>query len=427
MTTPATIALTRPLTHTIAGVGIVRGYTPGAAPVVAARNGGWCWFANPRAVRHVGTHDRTYFTVLKSGGDVVIYQWDHDTDAVTSFTLRAALEYDDHANASILVLPDGRLMLTYSKHTDTTMRQRFSTNPEDISAWSAEVSLDAQVGGELYTYSCPVQLMGIADDPILMFYRQIQGGAWAGLWRTVSYDDGATWGAGAQTWWYHASAASYWQLCRNGDARIDIAITDDHPDDAIPNGLYHAYYESAAWHLSDGTLIGGGLPHAPNEGTQIHPGDPYPAWVWDITIDPDGYPVIAYQETRSEFDHRYRYARWTGSAWIDNEVCEAGGTIYSVETSYAGGLAIDRIDVNTLYASREIDGAWALWRYVTADNGATWEGIKLTDDEIAPNVHARPVCPDNPHLDVRVLWFHGRYTSYTNYNVQMLSYPKVMR
>lgn len=440
-----TIALTRPLYRTlsatvprarplalsavqsrkIAASASVMAFAVGAPPVAASRPGGWCWFANPRAVRYVGAHDRTYFAVLKGSGDNIIYQWDHDTDAVTSFTLHALLENDDHDNASILILPDGRLLVWYSTHVDTTQRQRISTNPEDISAWGAETSLDAQLGGQTYTYSNPVHLTGETGDPIYTFYRQIISSTWAGIWRSKSLDNGATWSAQEQIFARTPGQPIYWQLIQNGDSRIDFAVTDGHPDHTFPNGLYHVYYQGGNYYQSDGTLIVGGAPMEPSAGTMIHPGTPYPSWVWDMHIDALGRPIIAYSEIRGEFDHRYRYARWTGTAWQDNEVAPAGMALFSGEPAYSGGIAIDRLDPTVLYLSREIDGLWSMWRYVTANGGASWGSEQITD--ATTDKQARPVTPRNHNTDVRVLWWVGRYTSYTNYNVQMLSYPKVMR
>lgn len=443
-----TLALTRPLyrtltataakshtrpragafTRTLAGAGKVKDFTAGSPPVAATRLGGWCWFANPRAVRYVGAHDRTYFTVTRGNGDNIIYQWDHATDTVTSFVLAAALNVDDHANASILFLPDGRLLVWYSAHTDSTQRQRISTNPEDISAWGVETSLDAQLGGDTYTYSNPVHLTGEAGSPIYTYYRQIISSAWAGIWRSKSLDNGATWSAQENIFTRTPGQPIYWQLIQNGNARVDFAVTDGHPNvtwPTRPNGLYHVYYQGGSYYRSDGTPLGGSPPYEPAVGTMIHPGWPWPAWVWDIHIDTLGRPIIAYTEIRGEFDHRYRYARWTGTAWQDNEVCFAGRALFSGEPSYSGGAAIDRLDPTVLYLSREIEGQWSIWRYVTANGGASWGGEQITDATTDPQ--ARPVTPRNHRTDVRVLWWTGRYTSYTNYDLTMLSYPKVMR
>ena len=285
--------------------------------------------------------------------------------------------------------------------------------------------LDEQIGGELYSYSNTIQLTGEESAPIYNFYRAIANRVWQGLWRTASHDNGLTWSAGEQIIYNGARARPYWQLTRTGADRIDFALTDGHPDELTVNGLYHLYYQDGAWLRSDGATINAPLPLAPSAGTMIHPGAPWPTWVWDITTDANGFPVIAYTEIRSVTDHRYRYARWTGTAWQDNEVVDAGGALYASQKSYSGGAAVDRLDPAILYLAREIGGKWSLWRYRTEDGGATWAAMQLTaptEDTIA-----RPVTPQNAHPDLRVLYWQGRYTSYTDYDTAIFSWPKVMR
>ena len=40
------------------------------------------------------------------------------------------------------------------------------------------------------------------------------------------------------------------------------------------------------------------------------------AWIWDIGVDEDEFPVIVYTRLPQETDHRYHYARWSGETWI---------------------------------------------------------------------------------------------------------------
>ena len=66
-------------------------------------------------------------------------------------------------------------------------------------------------------------------------------------------------------------------------------------------------------------------------------------------IDGNGHPVIVYAAFPATSDHRYRYARWTGSTWDDNEIAAAGGSLYPEELYYSGGVCLDPADTGGYY------------------------------------------------------------------------------
>ena len=79
-------------------------------------------------------------------------------------------------------------------------------------------------------------------------------------------------------------------------------------------------------------------------------------WIWDVAIDDKGRPAIVYAACPSESDHRYRYARWNGRAWVDNEICKAGGWFPQTpagkrepEPHYSGGVILDHGDPSIVY------------------------------------------------------------------------------
>ena len=76
-------------------------------------------------------------------------------------------------------------------------------------------------------------------------------------------------------------------------------------------------------------------------------------------------------------DHRYHYARWTGSAWQVNEIIAAGGSIAEEaggSPRYSGGITLDHEDPSRVYLSRQVGaGAWQVETRTTADNGVTLE------------------------------------------------------
>jgi len=61
---------------------------------------------------------------------------------------------------------------------------------------------------------------------------------------------------------------------------------------------------------------------------------------------------------------------------------------------------------------------YQMYRGRTGDNGATWMWTVLTPD--ATEDHLRPFVPRGGQGRHAVLWFRGRYTSYTDYDAAVV-------
>lgn len=395
------------------------------AASIAEIDGMWSWFTNPRAVYYNG---KTYTGTVDTAGDVSIYQFNHATYRMTTFPLRRALQEDDHDHPSILIRDsDKRLITFYCKHNDTTIYQRISTNAENITVWGTEASLNTALGSSIYTYPCPVQLTGEASSPIYLFFRS-QSASIPGIYYSKSTDGGVTWSTAVRVF-ANSTQRPYFHLVANGTTRIDFVVSDGHPVEVATNSLYHCYYQSGNIYKTDGTLVGAidSGPYTPSSSlTKVYDGTTNPSWNWDIAIDGSGYPVIVYAQFQNTFvDHFYRYARWTGSAWADNQVVAGGSYLYSAEKQYSGGICLDHADVNTVYLSKQVSSQWEIWRYMTADNGATWDaGVAITSGSSVKNI--RPYVPINSVSALKTLWVNGTYTSFTNYDMNVLTSPNVV-
>ena len=113
----------------------LRAFVSRKAPSAAIHpigDGGWSWFGDPRAVTYTGAHTRTYVGWVDLEGDIKVSSYDHDTGDRVTATLQARLNRDDHANPSMQVRPDGRLVVYYSRHVGPAMHYRVSSNPEDV-------------------------------------------------------------------------------------------------------------------------------------------------------------------------------------------------------------------------------------------------------------------------------------------------------
>lgn len=188
-------------------------------------------------------------------------------------------------------------------------------------------------------------------------------------------------------------------------------------------------------HRSDGTPIqplpdGDVGPMPVGAGTLVYSADTSGrGWVWDLEYAPDGAPVGAYiasVDSTVGLDLRYRYARWDERAgrWREREIAYAGTHLYEPENHYAGGITIDPSDVNTVYVSGDVHpetGAptnhYQLYRGTTTDEGETWRWTSLTPG--ATEDHIRPFVPrGDRHV---LLWLRGRYTTYTDYDMEVVA------
>lgn len=83
--------------------------------------------------------------------------------------------------------------------------------------------------------------------------------------------------------------------------------------------------------------------------------------------------MIVFASFPSAADHRYHYARWTGTSWDVHEITLAGGSIRGDGGSpyYSGGITLDHEDPSRVYLSRQLGASWQVEAWTTADGGAT--------------------------------------------------------
>jgi len=389
-------------------------------------DGGWCWFADPRAVTRDG---RTYTGWVTRDGSVQAAMLDHQSGKILVTTLHEKYERDDHDNPAFLFLPDGRLMAFYSKHGGPDMNARVTKRPGDLSEWEAERTLDLSGSRprprRTITYPNPI-LLTAESNAIYLFWR---GDSWKPVF-SKSMDASRTWSP-AQVITSRAGAGNdnrpYVKIASNHKDRIHMVFTDGHPRNEASNSVYYACYRDGAYWRADGTRIAGvnELPFTPEKADCVYHASKTGAraWVFDVAEDQDGRPVIAYTRLPKETDHRYHYARWNGAAWSDTELCASGkwfpqtpaGKV-ETEPHYSGGLALDHQDPSVVFLSRPVNGVREIECWTTGDGGKTWKSKAITSgsahDNIRPFV-VRHGTPDGPS----VVWLNlsGHYTHYTNY------------
>jgi hypothetical protein len=418
-----------------------------------AADGAWTWFNDPRALFHNG---RLYVGHVRNGDGLgVLTAYDPVSGAAPVVWNTSWIEGDDHNNAGLLPLGDGRLMAFYARHSvvpNFAYRTSLTTNPATAADWGNERLFNTS---GTVTYANPYQLSGEAGR-IYNFNRNLN---WNPTF-TYSDDLGTNWAPPRiliQTG--TGGTRPYVKYASDYGSRIDFLYTDGHPQ-TVANSLYHAYYQNGALYKTDGTLLKT-LTNAPllhdlgERGSVIYqysaadsssPDDHIPtgrAWCWEIVHQTNGSPTCVFTVQRDNVtgtdwsDHRiyYYYARWTGVEWQKRFVAHAGRPLYREEEDYAGGICVDPEDPNIIYISSNAaepfnlldttnvtlraNARYELFRGVTTDNGLTFNWTPVTTNSTVDNL--RPYVPRNHQGAPALIWFRGVYSAYNSYNCSVVA------
>ncbi|WP_308989976.1 BNR-4 repeat-containing protein [Roseibacillus persicicus] len=429
---------------------------PGGAHSINS-NGAWTWFNDERAIMHQGSLFAGY---VKGDGRYGITRYNpetHQSDEVIISTA-ASRQQDDHNNPSLTVLPDGKLLAVYSKHIAGSQyytRTSLVSLPTTAADWGPEVVVTTPASN---TYANTFRLAE-EDNAIYNFHRCINFNPTL----SISTDNGASWGTPL-----HfidtgtGGVRPYTRFVSNHKNRIDLIYTDGHPRD-VANSLYHLFYQEGRIRRTDGGLIKS-FPDLPldhdagEKGSVVYqysaapwtandgPDDWIPsgrAWCWDVAYEKDGNPVCVFQVqsdnvTGTGWDNDriyYYYARWDGSEWKKRFVAHAGRPLYSNEDDYGGGMTIDPERPNVIYFSSnaanpfkldDIDDVplragnrYEIFRGVTQDGGETFTWEQITVGSSKDNL--RPIVPEGHGYDKALVWFHGTYSTYTNFDTEVMA------
>jgi PKD repeat protein len=379
--------------------------------------GAWSWFGDPRAVTYTGAHTRTYAGWVDRDGDIMVGSFDHATRERVTAVLAARLNRDDHANPSIQVRPDGRLVVFYSRHVGPAMHYRVSSEPEDVTSWEAPQTIPVNTPGiRGYTYPNPVRLE--AEGQTYLFWR---GGNYNPTF-SVQADGSSAWSP-ARNLILLPGERPYVKYASSGGDTVHVAYTNAHPGEFGDVNVYYARIRGGRIERAGGQQVGTlAAPIAPADGDLVYDGVE-PAWVHDVAADSAGRPVIVLASFPSASDHRYRYARWTGASWEVHEIVAAGGSFREDGGSpyYSGGLTLDHEDPSRVYLSRQVGpGSWRVEAWTTADGGASWTSQAISP--LATDKNVRPVSPRGMGPfggDLGVIWMRGSYPNYVDYETSI--------
>lgn len=425
---------------------------------VAAADGTWSWFNDERAIVLEG--GAWLIGYVRSDGRIAVTRFDpvRGSSEETVLNEQCPVLIDDHDNPSLTRLADGRVLAVYALHSKESRwyaRTSLKADPRATADWGPERAFTTPIR----TCYSNTHRLSAEGNRLFNFSRCINYNPTL----TLSRDDGETWDAPLH---FIATGTGrtrpYPRYCSDGVKRIDLIYTDGHPA-TTSNSVYHLYYEGGAFRRSDGIPVGGlgelPLNHdAGGRGTAIYtfskapwspgqgPDDYIPGgrgWTWDIHYGKDGSPRAVFQVQRMDVMGKgfsgdriyYYYARWDGKTWRKRFVAQAGRPLYARERDYGGGMAIDPEDANVVYISSNAarpfslgnlddvplnhDDRYELYRGVTQDGGETFQWEPITRDSKEDNL--RPIVLERHGRTEALLWFRGRYTSYTDFKTRVMA------
>lgn len=404
------------------------GPLPGGGYTVASE-GAWCWFADPRALHYEnasGTINKTYIGYIDIHGNIKAMQYDFKRKRQDEVLVRSYFQPDDHNNPTFLVLPDERIMIFYSRHTDEPcFYYRVSRLPGDITTLGEEKIIKTKNNT---TYPSPFIL---SDDPEYI-YLCWRGIGWHPTIAKLSLPDekddvDVVWGPYQIV--KSTGARPYAKYMSNGKDRIYLTYTTGHPDNEMPNFLYFNYIDinSLTLHSVTGNLLttikDNMLKVNKSSGyakqylhTLVDDDTASRAWVWQVAADKQGNPVIAMVRiSEDKTSHDYYYARWNGQEWKKTFLAHAGGHFHQtpdIEKCYSAGMAIDPARVDEVYCSVPVEGKYGkvyeIVKFTLDDTGTVVKRTPVTSNSKKNNV--RPyMIPQSEKSPLRLTWMYGDY------------------
>lgn len=388
--------------------------------------GAWCWFADPRALHHESaTVNATYIGYIDVHGSIKAMQYDFMKNERKEVLIRSYFQPDDHDNPTFLVLPDERIMVFYSRHTDEPcFYYRISKKKGDITTLGEEKIIPTK---DNTTYPSPFIL---SEDPT-HFYICWRGINWHPTIARLTlpdHEDNVEIDWGPYQIVQSTGARPYAKYDSNGKDKIMLAYTTGHPDNEYPNYVYFNAINIRTLQLED--VNGNVLSKIQNGPFKVTKAADYAAkypativdkpsdkrdWLWQVAHNEDGKPAIAMvQINQDKSSHDYYYAEWDGTAWKKTFLINGGGHFHqtpNLEKCYSAGMAMNPANPREVYVSAPVEGL----------NGKVYEILKMTvgsdgtlqKESLTRNSHynnVRPYfIPGTENSPLKLAWMHGKY------------------
>jgi hypothetical protein len=357
----------------------------------------------PKAVRHVGIHDRTYFVYGDYSRDPAIRYFDHDTKELSPAMLpgRTPLPHDAHGNPSILIDDSGYISVFYGTHGHP-IRMRRSLAPESIDEWSGEHVIEAYA-----SYPQPFML-----DPstIVLSYRRDDLQHTRSWSYETSTDGGQTWSGYNHLIYVHEAAVYGVSEVGNEDPvrSFHLAFNPvDYQTNDYPN-IYYIYSDDGltTFKTRDGINLGP-PPYTLSEADLVFDSGDFSSHINDLVLDAESNPCILFNVGPWDADGapgpgEWRAAKHNGSEWVTSHIAPCDHLFDR------GCLVLRQGMPLRAYLPVADDGhdGGEILEYSSHDNGYTWELTDLVTDG-SEYSHNYAVNVRNAHPDFETMWSYG--------------------
>ena len=395
--------------------------------------GAWCWFADSRALHYNskdGSISRTYIGYIDVHGNIKATQYNFLTEKSDEVLIRSFFQPDDHNNPTFLVLPDERVMIFYSRHTDEAcFYYRISQKTGDITTLGEEKKL---ITTHNTTYPSPFIL---ANDPshIYLCWRGINWHPTIARLSLPDENDDVSFDWGPKQIVQSTGARPYAKYFSNEKDKIYMAYTTGHPDNENPNWVYFNFINITNSNVDQITLtdVKDNLLSKINlEVHNINKQDAYLTanpnavvnsdscrnWIWQVSKDASGAPVIAMVQINDDkTSHDYYHVGWSGSKWQKTFLANAGGHFHQtpgLELCYSGGMTIDDANPNIFYCSVPVAGVngntYEIIKYTVSGGNSKPSSEAITINSTKNNIRPFVITGSN-NSPLRLIWMHGDY------------------
>ncbi|MBQ8002060.1 MAG: BNR-4 repeat-containing protein, partial [Clostridia bacterium] len=214
---------------------------------ILEKEGAWCWFADPRAISYKG---RTFIGCIDVHGNIKAIML-HEGKK-TEVLVRSNFQPDDHDNPTFLVLPDERIMIIYSRHTDEAcFYYRISKNKCDITDLGEEKVLKTD-----HNTTYP-SLFIMENDPchIYLCYRGVNWHPTCARLTMPDENDNISFDVEpfqiVKSTVQGIGCRPYAKYVSDGKSKIHMVYSATHPDNVCPVCIYYSCLDTKDFTLYD--------------------------------------------------------------------------------------------------------------------------------------------------------------------------------
>lgn len=373
------------------------------------------WWAHPVVASFSDDYaDASYVGFASRMGDWGVVRIDNATGKHNR-TVFGNDTIDDHNVPSIAQLPDGRIIVAYSKHATEAKVYTRTSRSSNLDDWGDEVEITTSANA---TYAS----IRVVDDYLQLWYRTgvSSAGQWIVRYMTITINNpllASQWGSERTAYnseylgfVEHGSAAGTWRV-----------MNTQHPVSGSDHNIYYTFIQKGGTvRKPGGTTLGNiitdtGLPVTDAEGLEAVSnggGGTDTTRLLAVGENSDDLPACLYARFTTDgggSDGVYYMGNYDTSSTPFDELSlgPAGIPIDSPVTSfYFGGACFNTDDKTKVYVCREASGTWTLEELTITSDLLSYSSSTLASSS---NKLARPYY-DNGRV------FYSEFTSYISYS-----------